>query len=461
MSERAGFKSAALLDKSLIERFKEHLSGGVVLPNDPSYESARWSWNRAIDRHPGMVVRCACAEDVVRVVDFARDNDLLAAVRAGGHSFAGHSTCNGGVVIDLSAMKRIQIDPLRRIARAQAGLKVGEFDRATQALGLATVMGGCEDVGIAGFTLGGGQGLLSSRYGLGCDNLLSLEVVTADGSLVRANANENSDLFWGMRGGAGNFGIATALEYRLHAVSTVFGGFVVYPITQARETLSAWLDYTLQMPEEVTTVFGAAVGPEGPVIGILSCYCGDNLAAADKALSSITAVGSVLSNSMKAMSYLEFQHAIEEFNPTEVSAHRKSNFFREFPAEAIDVMVDYLNRAPAGFFVGLFPYRGAICRLAPGETAFPLREPGYDLWIDSYWQQPPEAESSVEWANAYWSALRPFTTGAVYVNNLSDEGEARAQAAYGVNYDRLVALKNKYDPTNFFRMNQNIKPTVR
>jgi hypothetical protein len=458
MNKTSSFKTVAMLDAAAIAKFSGGLTGYVILPADLGYEKARWSWNRAVDRHPGMIVRCATNDDVVRAVEFARNNDLLLAVRSGGHSFAGQSTCDGGMLIDFSAMKSMHVDPPSRIARAQAGVKVGEFDRATQTHGLATVMGGCEDVGIGGLTLGGGLGLLSGRYGLPCDNLLSVEVVTADGRLLKANDREHEDLFWGMRGGAGNFGVVTTLEYRLHSVNQIFGGAVVYPIESLKQVLRCWRDYSSDPPEELTTVFGIAMMPAGPVIGILGCWCGD-LDQGQRALRPLTSFGSPLMNSLDPMSYLDLQHSIEEFNPTQVSAYRKSNFFKELSDEAVDVIAEHIRlRAPDSFFFGLHPYRGAICRVGTSETAFPIRERGYDLWIDAYWQQSSETERSRDWANNFWNAMRRFTTGAVYVNNLSDEGQECAQSAYGANYDRLVALKNKYDPTNLFRMNQNIKP---
>jgi len=459
MSKSLSFKTVEMLDAAAIRKFSAGLTGHVIMPNDGLYESARWGWNRAIDRHPGMIVRCTTTEDVVRAVDFARNNDLLLAVRSGGHSFAGHSNCDGGMVIDFSAMRGIHVDPSSRVARAQAGVKVGEFDCATQSVGLATVMGGCEDVGIGGLTLGGGQGLLSGCYGLACDNLLSVEVVTVDGRLLNASAREHEDLFWGIRGGAGNFGVATLLEYRLHPVKQIFGGAVVYPIESLKQVLRCWRDYSSDPADELTTVFGISTMPSGPAIGIVGGWCGD-LDQGQTALRPLTSFGSPLMSSLRGLSYLDFQHSIEEFNPTQVSAHRKSNFFKQLTDESIDVIAEHIRRAAGSFFLGVFPYRGAICRVGASATAFPIRERGYDVWIDAYWQQPSEAEPSREWTNHFWNAMRPFTTGAVYVNNLSDEGEERARAAFGANYDRLVALKNKYDPTNFFRMNQNIKPTV-
>jgi hypothetical protein len=425
MSELPNFKTVEVLEGAAIRKFAAGLRGDVIMPGDALYKSARWSWNRAIDRHPGMIVRCAATEDVVRAVDFARNNDLLLAVRTGGHSFAGHSVCDGGMVIDFSAMKGIHVDASKHIARAQAGVKVGEFDRATQVVGLATVMGGCEDVGIGGLTLGGGQGLLSGRYGLACDNLLSVEVVTADGRLLAASAQENDDLFWAMKGGAGNFGVATMVEFRLHPVGVILGGVVVYPIEQATQVLHSWCDYLTDPPDELTSVFGVAMMPDGPVIGIVACYCGD-LNQGQEILRPLTSFGSPRMDSLGPMSYLDFQRSMEEFNPTEVSACRRSNFLNGLTDESIDFIAEHIRCAPGSFFLGLFPYRGAVCRVGVSDTAFPIRQTGYDVWIDAYWQQPSQAESSVAWTNSFWSAMSRFTTGAVYVNNLSDEGEERA-----------------------------------
>jgi FAD/FMN-containing dehydrogenase len=460
MAERRSIlKSVLSSDPGKARKFGERLKGRLILPADEAYESARWSWNRAVDRRPGIIVRCADRNDVVRAVGFARDNDLLLAVRSGGHSFAGLSTCDDGMIIDLSAMKEIHIDPRKRIASAQAGVKVGEFDRATHGHSLATVMGGCEEVGIAGFTLGGGQGLLSGRYGLGCDNLIAVEVVTADGRLLHASADAHSDLFWGMRGGAGNFGIATQFEYRLHPVIAIYGGTVVYQIEQARQVLRAWREYITDPPDELTTYLGITLLPDGPAIGIVACYCGD-LDEGAKVLRPLESFGSPIVNSLGQMSYLDLQHSMEETNPSDVFAFCRSNFFPELNDQLIDIIAQHIAIAPGLFFVGMFPYRGAVCHKHFDDTACPTRAHGYEIAVHSWWRQPSDTSAAVQWADRFWSALRPFSSGAVYVNNLSDEGEERAKAAYGANYDRLVALKNEYDPTNFFRMNQNIKPTA-
>jgi FAD/FMN-containing dehydrogenase len=406
-----------------------------------------------------MIVRCANRDDIIRAVNFARDNDLLVAVRSGGHSFAGHSTCDDGMVIDLSPMKEIQIDSESRVARVQAGVKVGEFDRATQAVGLATVLGGCEDVGVAGLTAGGGQGLLSGRYGLACDNLLSAEIVTAYGELMITSARQNDDLFWGVRGGAGNFGIIASMEFQLHPVSNVLGGMITYSIEQAKAVLRFCRDYLTDPPDELTVVPAVVRMPEGPLVAIVACYCGNPDVGA-QLLRPLRSCGSLLSDGIRMMPYRDFQITMEQYNPSVVAAHRKSNFAKALSDEALDLIIEAVKRATGSCFVGMFPYRGAVCRVGTRETAFPIREPGWDIWIDSYWLEGHDAEASIEWTDGLWRDLAPFVTHMVYVNNLSDEGEERAKAAFGANHDRLVALKNKYDPTNFFRMNQNIKPTI-
>lgn len=460
MSDHAliSLKGTAVAE-SAIQKFQTALSGNLIRPGGPDYETARHIWNRSFDKHPGLIVRCANGTDVQRAVEFARSNDLVVAVRGGGHSFAGHSTCDDGMVVDLSAMKEIQIDRERRTARAQAGVKVGEFDRVTQAVDLATTMGGCEEVGIAGFTLGGGQGLLAARYGLGCDNLIAVEVVTADGRCLQASADENSDLFWGMRGGAGNFGVATALEYRLHPISRIYGGLVLFPIARASEVLRASHDYLIDAPDELTTYIGLTRLPDGPVIAIAAGYCGD-LDKGAEVLRPLSSFAAPLMNTFGPQSYLDFQHSFEAINASGVSTWRRSNFFKDLSQESIDIVVNHIARAPRAFFVGLFHYRGAVVQVGATDTAFPIRQPGFELSVESYWQNSSEAPAALEWTDSFWKAMRPLSTGAVYVNNLSDEGEERAKAAYGINYDRLVRVKNKYDPMNLFRLNQNIKPTA-
>jgi hypothetical protein len=461
MEPPAAWTTVSMLDATLIRRFATRLGGQLILPGREAYESARRLWNWAIDLRPGMIVRCANREDVTRAVDFARHNDLLVAVRSGGHSYAGHSTCEGGMVIDLSAMNGIRVDREHQIAHAEGGLMVGEFDKETQSLGLATPMGACAATGIAGLTLGGGLGWLTAGYGASCDNLLVAEVITADGSVLGATPQENQDLFWGIRGGGGNFGIATSLSYRLHPVTQAWGGMRAYPLAQGREVLRFFREFTATAPDELSSQAGIVPLADGPAFGILVC-CNADLAAGERLLKPLRTFGRPLADSIRPMPYLEVQAGQSDVPAMErLSFHQKSGFLSELSDKTIDIIVSQLVEAPTPLCGStLWHHHGAVCRVGAGESAFSFRQAGYYFWTQSFWQDRPAAGSSIEWVNRSWDGLRTFFNSAVYVNQLGDEGEERVRAAYGANYERLVALKNKYDPTNFFRMNQNIKPTA-
>jgi FAD binding domain-containing protein/berberine-like enzyme len=460
MEPQAASTTVSMLDISLIRRFATALKGQLILPGNESYESARRVWNWAFDLRPGMIVRCANREDVTRAVDFACSNDLLVAVRSGGHSFAGHSSCEGGVVIDLSAMKGIRVDREKQIAHAEGGLTVGEFDKETQSLGLTTPMGACAATGLAGLTLGGGLGWLTARYGASCDNLLAAEVITADGNVLAATPQENTDLFWGIRGGGGNFGIATSLSYRLYPVSQVWGGARAYPLSQAGETLRFFRQFTAAAPDELSSLAGIVPLASGPAFGIFVC-CSADLATGERLLKPLRTFGRPLADSIRPMPYLEVQAGQSDVPAMEqLSFHQKSGFLCELTDETIDIIVSQLAEAPTALCgSSLWHHHGAVCRVGTSENAFSFREPGYYFWTQSFWQDRPAADSSIEWVNRSWNGLRAFFSSALYVNQLLDEGEERVRAAYGGNYDRLVTLKNRYDPTNFFRMNQNIRPT--
>jgi hypothetical protein len=448
-------KTVAAVDPAAIREFTAGLQGHAILPGDPSYESARRVFNWAIDKRPGMIVRCASAADVSRSVDFGRDHDLLVAVRAGGHSLAGKSTCDGGIVIDVSEMKRIQIDPAQRSARADAGVLLGEFDHATQAVGLATTLGTAPVTGIAGLTTGGGMGWLMGKYGLACDNVREVQVVTADGHTLTANAEQNADLFWGVRGGGGNFGIVTSFEYQLHPVGPVLGGPVTYPPARLGDVLRFYREFTGTLPDEIRV----DIDIEGPAPRILPCYSGD-LDAGEKLLRPLRSYGPRLADAVRAIPYVQMQ-ALLGVAPGHFFTYIRSSFLRELSDGAIDAIAENAARAPSPnctFFIERFS--GAACRVGATDTAFSAREPGFNFAVWALWQDPAEARRATAWGRGFWDAMQPFLRTAVYSNYLEDEGEGRARAAYGVNYDRLVALKNKYDPTNFFRLNQNIKPTV-
>jgi FAD/FMN-containing dehydrogenase len=447
------------LEQSTVERFREALHGELVAPQDVGYDEARRVWNRQIDKRPALVARCASAADVVRSVQFARDNDLVVAVRGGAHSISGKSVCDGGLVIDLSLMKGIQVDSARRTASAQAGLQLGEFDRATQAFGLATPLGIVSDTGIAGLTLGGGLGWLNGAHGLACDNLLSAQVVTADGRLLTASPVENEDLFWGLRGGGGNFGVVTMFEYQLHPVGPILGGMLVYPVSRAKEVLARYGEFSHDGPDELSTMAGLLTAPDGNlVVGVVACYAGA-IAAGERALEPLRRLDAIVADMVKPMTYTEMQSILDGAFPAGNRHYWKSSFLRDLDVNAVETLVERAIAKPsAASLIGLQHMHGATSRIPPAATAFAHRQDQYDCLILAQWSDPGVADDHIEWARTSWQRLEPFLERSVYVNNLGDEGDDRVRSAYGGNFERLAAVKQAYDPENFFRHNQNIQP---
>ncbi len=456
-----------------LKRFEASLFGELILAGNQRYEQARRSWNGIVDaRHPQLIVRCARTSDVAYSVDFARNNQLAIAVRAGGHSLAADSFCDGGMLIDVSRMKNIAVDPATKTARAEAGLTAGEFDRATQAFGLATVMGECSSVGIAGYTLGGGLGRLMGQHGAACDNLLSVELVGANGQVVRASAEENRDLFWAIRGGGGNFGIVTSFEYRLHPAEQILGGTLTYPISDTREVLAFLSEYMKGVPDEFDIVIDignsglmpSAPGIRQPIVNLLVSYCGD-LERGRAALEPLRKFRRSVVDRIQVMPYLEMQalsdvRPVAEFGSSGGMMTLESGFVQQLDIGVIDSIVDSITKAPASFWIAAEHYlHGAVCRPAPGQTAFALRNAGYSTRIFSAWRESNQAEASVEWVRSSTEALKPFAGGAMYMNYLTgSEGNAGVRTAYGSNYERLSILKRNYDPDNFFKSNRNIDP---
>jgi FAD/FMN-containing dehydrogenase len=430
----------------------------VILPDDGDYEPARLVWNRMINQRPGVIVQCAEVEDVIRAVNFARDHDLLTAVRAGGHSLGGKSVCDGGIVIDVGAMKRINIDPGARTVRTESGIRLGEFDRATQAFGLATTAGTDPDTGLAGLALGGGLGWIMGKHGLTCDNLLAAELVTADGRVVRASEEENPDLFWGLRGGGGNFGVVTSFEFELHPIGLIFGGALMYPAVRGGEVLRFVREYAQSIPDEVTLGASVATVPGfGPALSLIACYCGD-LETGEKVLQPLVAATHPAAGGLHPTPYVEMQ-ALGALQLGQLSFWR-SGFFSDLERGVIDVLAANMARPePCGMF--MIHLHGAVSRVDPAATAFRHRRPGFDLAAFHLWPNPAQTGKYVALVTRLWEAMAPFSNGGVYVNTLLEEGDQRVRDAYGDNYDRLVALKNKYDPDNFFRMNQNIQPGIK
>ncbi len=442
-----------------VEEFKAKLRGRLLSPADAEYDEARRIWNAMIDRRPGWIVRCTGAADVTHAIHFAREHQLLVAVRGGGHNVAGNAVCDGGLMIDLSLMKGIRVDPVSRTCQAQPGLTLGEFDRETQSFGLATTLGSVSMTGIAGLTLGGGLGWLMGKYGLACDNLRSVDIVTADGQLRTASASDHQDLFWGVRGGGGNFGVVTRLEYRLHQVGPVLGGMVIHPLNQARNIFRFCREFVAQAPDELSVYVGILTAPDGnPVIAVPICYCGP-LEQGEKIVAPLRKFGSPVADLIGPMPYLNVQTTFDPAFPPNHHNYWKAGFLPALSDEAIDVLADYAATRPSpASLIMLEHMHGAAARVPVTETAFPHRREQYTFLILSMWKDPAESEKNMQWAQRFWGDLQPSAQSGVYVNYLSQEGEKRVLAAYGPSYDRLVALKNKYDPANLFRMNQNIRP---
>jgi hypothetical protein len=465
--EHAGQSSSGIntpvLEQPGIETLKASLRGELFQPGDDDFETARRVWNSMIDRKPALIVRCAGAADIINAVNFARTNNLLVSIRGSGHNIAGNAVCDGGLLIDLAGMKGLRVNPARRTARAEPGLTWGEFDHETQAFGLATTGGFVPTTGIAGLTLGGGLGFLMRQFGLTCDNLLSVDLVTAAGQLLTASATENADLFWGVRGGGGNFGIVTSFEYRLHAVGPmVLGGFIFHPFSMAREVMQFYREFTSTSPDQLTTHLAFATSPDGhPVVAFILCYSGP-LEQGEEVIRPLREFGSPVADMVVPMPYTAVQALGGPLYPPDRLNYWKSSFLKELSNDAIETLIAQFATVPSPFSaVAIEELGGAVSRVGKDETAFGERSAHYSLIITSEWIDPAESEKNTQWARNFWEARRPFESEAVYVNYLGTEGEDRIKAAYGpAKYERLVALKNKYDPTNFFRFNQNIKPTV-
>jgi|SRR5581483_5736044 len=451
--DQLAFPDAAVLRRAV--------RGEVVVAGDAAYDRARRVWNGMVDRRPAAIIYCAGADDVIASVNFARRHSLLVAVRAGGHNIGGASVCDGGLVIDVSRMKRIEVDPVKRTARAQAGLNLGEFDAATQAHGLATTMGINSDTGIAGLTLGGGFGKLGRKHGLSCDNLVSAEIVTADGQLLQISATEYPDLFWAVRGGGGNFGIVTSFEYRLFPVGPILlAGSLVYPYNRAREAMRFYNAFAKNAPDELSLDAALATMPSGErVFGVSVCYAGP-IDEGDRIVKPLRAYGAPIEDQIAPRPYLEIQAAGDALFPRGRRYYWKAQFLRELSDAAIDTLLAVYLTAPAESLLVLQQVGGAIARAPVKATPYANRDALFDCFPVSIWDDPSEDAARTGWAREAWGAIRPFSTGGVYANNLGEEGTERIEAAFGENYARLLALKSKYDPDNFFRLNQNIKPTA-
>ena len=457
------------LDSGALDELGASFGGELVRPTDPTYDAHRKVWNGSIDRHPGLIARCTGVADVIAAVRFAREAGAVVAVRGGGHSFPGHSVCDGGVLIDLGPMRGIRVDPEARTARAQAGVLWGELDRETQAFGLATTGGIVTHTGVAGLTLGGGIGWLQRKHGLTIDRLLSVDLVTADGEFVKASASENADLFWGVRGAGGNFGIVTEFEFRLDPLGpTVLAGPIIWPIEESPKVLRFYRDWIAEAPDELMTIVVQRkllplpfLPPElhgKLVLSIGCCYAG----AAEKGeevVRPLRQFGNPLLDLCKPKPYLTHQAMFDATFPHGWWYYVRSCDVAELGDDVIDVMVEHGSRIDSPVTsVALWQMGGAVRRVGESETAFNNRDAGFTFNINGNSKTAEGFEAERAWARTYWSDLEPHHTS-VYVNFLMDQGEEAIRLAYGPDkYDRLKALKRRYDPDNFFRLNQNIPP---
>src|SRR5713226_7291620 len=455
----------SMLKPAAIQDFKQNLRGELLLPSDVGYGEARKVWNGMIDKRPALIARCAGVADVKNCVNFAQANDLLLAVRGGGHNVAGNAVCDDGLVLDLSHMKSVRVDLARRRARAEPGVTWREFDRETQAFGLATTGGQISTTGIAGLTLGGGWGYLARQYGLTCDNLLSVDLLTPNGQFVTASVAENPDLFWGLRGGGGNFGVVTSFEYQLHPVGQVLGGIVAYPFEKAKEVLKLFRDFTSSAPDEMASGIVLITLPDGTAVaGIVVCYSGP-LAEGERLLKPLRVFGPPLMDQIGPIPYTAAQQLLDDFYPFGLQSYWKSSFLKEVSKDVIDIMVAHCAQRPSPMCHGLIEHQlGGMVRRADREaTAFAHRDVEYSFMALGVCADPAEGAKCARWSREFWEAMQPCSTGGVYINYLgreADEGPERIKAAYGSEkYARLVTQKNRYDPTNLFRLNQNIKPS--
>jgi FAD/FMN-containing dehydrogenase len=448
------------VDGSGLESFRHRLSGVLVCPGDQNYEAARAVWNGMIDRRPALIAYCAKRQDVIEAVDFARTTGILTAVRSGGHNIAGASLCDGGLVIDLSPMNRVTVDPASRTARAEGGALLADLDAATQAHGLATTTGVNSDTGLIGLTLGGGIGRLGRKHGLSCDNMLSAEIVTADGQVLNASEHENADLFWGLRGGGGNFGIVTAITYRLHPLGpTVLAGSLVYEWKSVRDALRLYAEFSAAAPDALCADAALITMPDGSHGFAISAFYAGPMDDGERILRPLRQALTPVADRIGPISYVQLQKAGDASFPRGHRFYWKAQFLREITKAAGDALIDRFPSVPSprSFFV-FQQVGGAIGRVPRAATAYANRGAAYDTFPVSIWTDPAADEANMAWAREMYGALRPFAMEGVYVNNLGDEGDDRVKAAYGENYDRLVTLKRKYDPNNLFRLNQNVRP---
>lgn len=462
---------AISLGSDTVADFRQTLRGNVCLPQEAGYDEARTIWNAMINRHPGAVVRCRGAADIVAAVRFAREHGLLLAVRGGGHNIAGNAVCEGGLLIDLSLMRSVRVDRTSRTARVEPGATLGDFDKEAQAFGLATPLGINSTTGVAGLTLGGGFGWLSRKFGLAADNLISADVVTAEGKLVHASETENSDLFWALRGGGGNFGVVSSFEFRLHPVGPmVLSGLIVHPFARAKELLSGYRQVASKAPDELSVWVVLRQAPPLPflpaevhgkeVLVFAVCYTDDQISG-QRALEPLRALGQPIADVIGMQPYAAWQTAFDPLLAPGAYNYWKSHNFVELADGLLDTLASYAARLPTSeceIFLGQLG--GATSRVAVDATSYPHRNANFVMNVHTRWREPTDERRSIEWARQLFAETAPHATGGVYVNFMPEDETDRVSSAYGANYARLAALKAKYDPGNLFRLNQNVRPSA-
>ncbi|HTV53435.1 MAG TPA: FAD-binding oxidoreductase [Terriglobia bacterium] len=456
------------MDTNGIEHLRSRLRGEIIVRGDAVYDAARRVYNGMIDKRPGLIVRCTDVGDVTAALEYARESKAVTAIRGGGHSGAGLGTCEDGLVIDLSGMKGVRVDPASSTVRVAGGCVWGEVDHATQAFGMATPSGFISTTGVAGLTLGGGIGYLTRRWGLTIDNLLSVDMVLADGRFVVASKNENPDLFWAVRGGGGNFGIVTSFEFRLHPLTTVYAGPMFWPLEQTAEVMSVYREFIVKAPEEINGFFAFLTIPPAPmfprelhlrkVCGIMWC-CTGLAAEADAALKPMRSVGKPLLDHVGEIPFLMVQNLFDALYPPGLQWYWRADFVNELSDKAIELHAEHGAKLPTMHStMHLYPIDGAAHRVARNETAFSYRDANWAEVIVGVDPDPANRDKITNWCKDYFDALHPHSAGGAYVNFMMEEGQERVRAAFRDNYDRLAAIKRKYDPTNFFHVNQNIQP---
>jgi FAD/FMN-containing dehydrogenase len=450
------------IEKVAVQELSDSLGGSLLLPANAGYDIARRVLNRSIDRHPALIIQPSGAADIQNAVNFARERELLLAVKCGGHSYSGKSTCDGGMQIDLSSYRHARIDPKTRTAYIAGGSLLGELDREAMALGLVTTAGTVSHTGVGGLTLGGGFGRLARRFGLALDNVKGFDIVTADGEFRHVSAQRDPDLYWALRGGGGNFGVVTSFEFQLHPMQRqIVGGEVMYTMDRAREVLKFYADYAMNAPDELycDAYMQRSMTGEGDGVGLHVCYSGPE-SEAEKVLAPIRALGTPVLDNIAAKDYVDIQRSWDNTDPRNEGQYLKSGFINEFPADLADTMIDGFEGDPGRNTVMFFQHSGgAISRVPADATAFAHRKSQANMFVTVSWPLENDAAPHVNYIRQYWKDLEPYTDG-WYTNESSDEAQRVLNANYQGNFERLLAVKNEYDPGNLFRLNANIKPTV-